>query len=101
MTTVTKDSTIYVLDPTAPGKVSDASLAQGVAGLEGLRWGVLNNQKLNADVVLDVIRDAMVRRHQVQSWQTWEKQIQSAAAPESTIADLCRSVDVLVHGVGD
>lgn len=98
---MTKTGTTYLLDPTAPGKISDASLANGVGGLDGLRWGLLSNQKLNADTVLDTIRQAVHARHPVAEWRTWAKQIQSAASPESTIAEICQSVDVLIHGVGD
>ncbi len=93
--------TVYLLDPTADGKVSSASLALGARGLEGLRWGLLNNQKPNAGAVLEVIRAAIEGRHHVADLRLWAKRIQSAAMPEAMLDEIVRSRDVLVHGVGD
>lgn len=93
--------TVYLLDPTADGKVSSASLAPGARGLEGLRWGLLNNQKPNAGTVLEVIRAAIEARYRVADLRLWAKRIQSAAMPSGMLDEIAGSRDVLVHGVGD
>ncbi len=93
--------TVYLLDPTADGRVSSASLAAGARGLEGLRWGLLNNQKPNAGSVLDVIRSTIEGRHHVSEQRLWAKRIQSAAMPADVLDEIVRSCDVLIHGVGD
>ncbi|MBI2911355.1 MAG: hypothetical protein HYY05_04375 [Chloroflexi bacterium] len=93
--------TVYLLDPTADGKVSSASLAPGARGLEGLRWGLLNNQKPNAGAVLEVIRAVIEGRYSGADVRLWAKRVQSAAMPAEMLQEIVRSRDVLIHGVGD
>lgn len=92
---------VYLLDPTGEGGIAESGLAPGVPSLEGLRWGLLDNQKVNAGTVLEVIREAVEARHRVAEVRRWAKRIQSAAAPESMLDEIARSCDVVVHGVGD
>lgn len=90
-----------LLNPTAAGRGSSASLAPGLDTLRGKTLGILSNQKVNADEVLDAIAAAIQRKHGIARVIKRAKRIQSQAAPPDVMDDLVNLCDAVIHGVGD
>lgn len=90
-----------LLIPTASGKSLAVPLAARLRTLEGKTLGILSNQKVNADELLESLAAELQLRHQVRVIIKRTKQIQSQAAPEVVLNDLVSSCDAVIHGVGD
>ncbi len=90
-----------LLIPTASGKLLTVPLAARLRTLEGKTLGILSNQKVNADELLESLAAELQLRHQVRVIIKRSKQIQSQAAPLVVMRDLVSSCDAVIHGVGD
>ena len=94
-------ATYIMLKPTAAGRILSASLAPGLDTLHGKTVGILSNQKVNADEVLEALGVAMQQRYNIARIIKRTKQIQSQPAPSDLMDDLVNSCDAVIHGVGD
>ncbi|MBI2358573.1 MAG: hypothetical protein HYV04_06650 [Deltaproteobacteria bacterium] len=94
-------TTYIMLKPTAGASTLTASLAPGLDTLHGKTVGVLSNQKVNADEVLEALVAAIQQRYKVARTIKRVKQIQSQPAPSDVMNDLVNSCDAVIHGVGD
>ena len=94
-------ATYTMLKPTAVGRTKRASLAPGLDSLHGKTVGILSNQKINADEVLEAILAAMQEKYRIARVIKRTKQIQSQPAPSEVMDDLVNLCDAVVHGVGD
>lgn len=92
---------IEVLSPAAVAGSAAMPLAPGVASLRGKTVGVLSNQKINADEVLDGLTAQLKARHGVREVVKRVKRIQSQGAPVETLDDLAKQCDIVITGVGD
>ncbi len=63
--------------------------------------GVLSNQKLKADEVLDELVKNLEQDYQLQIVTRHKKLIQSKACPKEIIEDLAAQCDAVIVGVGD
>lgn len=90
-----------MLKPTAAGRTLRASLAPGLDTLQGKTIGILSNQKVNADAVLEAIGAAIQQKFNIARVIKRTKRIQSQPAPRDLMDDLVSSFDAIVHGVGD
>jgi hypothetical protein len=94
-------ATYVMLKPTAPGGILRATLASGLDTLEGKTIGILSNQKVNADEVLDALVAAIQKKYKIAGVIKRAKRIQSQTAPADLMNDLVNSSDAVIHGVGD
>ena len=94
-------ATYTMLKPTAVGRTKRASLAPGLDTLHGKTVGILSNQKVNADEVLEAILVAMQEKYKIARVIKRTKRIQSQPAPSEVMNDLVNLCDAVVHGVGD
>ncbi len=94
-------ATYTMLKPTAVGRTKRASLAPGLDSLHGKTVGILSNQKINADEVLEAILAAMQEKYRIARVVKRTKRIQSQPAPSEVMNDLVNLCDAVVHGVGD
>ena len=94
-------ATYTMLKPTAVGRTKRASLAPGLDTLHGKTVGILSNQKVNADEVLEAILVAMQEKYKIARVIKRTKRIQSQPAPSEVMDDLVDLCDAVVHGVGD
>jgi len=94
-------ATYIMLKPTAVGRTIRASLAPGLDTLHGKTVGILSNQKINADEVLEAILAAMQEKYRIARVIKRTKQIQSQPAPSEVMDDLVNLCNAVVHGVGD
>jgi hypothetical protein len=94
-------ATYVMLKPTAPGGALRASLAPGLDTLDGKTIGILSNQKVNADEVLDALVAAIQQKYKIAGVIKRAKRIQSQTAPADVMHDLVNLTDAVIHGVGD
>jgi len=94
-------TTYVMLKPTAPGGSLRATLAPGLDTLEGKRIGILSNQKVNADAVLDALVSNIQEKYKIAGVVKRVKRIQSQTAPAELMNDLVTLSDAVIHGVGD
>jgi hypothetical protein len=75
--------------------------APPLASLEGLRIGLLENGKLNADEMLREVAALFVERHGCTIRTVASKRNASAPAPATTLVQVAQEVDFLITGLGD
>jgi hypothetical protein len=75
--------------------------APPLGSLEGLRIGLLENGKLNADEMLREVAALFVERHGCAIRTVASKKNASAPAPAATLTKVAQEVDFLVTGLGD
>jgi len=69
--------------------------------LEGMRIGVLENGKLNAEEMLNEFAQLFVQRHGCVVRTLASKSNASAPAPSNTLVKVAQEVDFLITGLGD
>jgi hypothetical protein len=93
-----------IIDPTAGLRTEAAALPADAArpdGFSGLRIGLLENTKHNADHILSALGDALAERHDVGALVHRTKPVFAMPLPEDLVEELIRECDVVVIGVGD
>jgi hypothetical protein len=75
--------------------------APALAAIDGLRIGVLENGKLNAEEMLNELATLFVERNACTVRTVASKSNASAPAPSNTLAQVAQEVDFLSTGLGD
>ncbi|QQS11324.1 MAG: hypothetical protein IPK81_17300 [Rhodospirillales bacterium] len=75
--------------------------APALAKIDGMRIGILENGKLNAEEMLNEVAALFVERHGCAVRTLASKRNASAPAPGSTLTSLAQEVDFLLTGLGD
>ena len=75
--------------------------APALGSLEGLRIGILENGKLNAEEMLNEVAALFVRHHGCTVRTLASKKNASAPAPSNTLVQVAQEVDFLITGLGD
>ena len=75
--------------------------APALAKIDGLRIGVLENGKLNAEEMLNELAQLFVQRHGCTVRSLASKKNASAPAPSNTLTTVAQEVDFLITGLGD
>jgi len=88
-----------VLSPLGSTPDAVKPLARRRPSLAGLRIGVLDNSKPNADVLLDGVADALAARAGGATIRRWTKPGSSRAA--TMIEEIVASADVVLTGTAD
>ena len=76
-------------------------LAPGLDTLSGKSVGILSNQKINADAVLERLAAELGKRFGLGTVVKHVKTIQSQEAPAQILNDLAERSDFVISGVGD
>ena len=94
-------NTIPVYD--SRGVVETAPLATSprVKKLEGLRLGLLDNTKWNANKLLRGVRDRLAQKHAFGAVNYYRKESFSLAAAPELIAEIAASNDIVITAIGD
>jgi hypothetical protein len=92
---------IVVVDPAAEDTVQRSALAPRLASLEGMRIGMIDNAKHNADTTLAEMQALLRERYGVKAFEYYRKRNASVPTPPDVLADLVSKCDALVHGVAD
>jgi len=86
--------------PTSSGPKRKSFRAPPLANLEGLRIGILENGKLNAEEMLREVGALFVERHGCSIRPIYSKSNASAPAPANTLVKAAQDVDFLITGLG-
>ncbi|MBI4319945.1 MAG: hypothetical protein HY675_15760 [Chloroflexi bacterium] len=92
-------SSLRLLSPVGISQLRDVALAPGRRDLKGLRLGILDNGKPNADVVLDQAATYLEEKFGLIRSVTRRKT--NAALATEFIDEFAEQCDVAVVGVGD
>ena len=87
--------------PTSTKPKRKAVRAQALASIDGLRLGILENGKLNAEEMLNEVAQLFVQRNGCIIQSLASKRNASAPAPGNTLVKLAPEVDFLLTGLGD
>ena len=72
-----------------------------LASIDGLRIGILENGKLNAEEMLNEVAQLFVQRNGCTIRTLASKSNASAPAPGNTLVNVAQEVDFLITGLGD
>jgi|TARA_B110000495_G_C22915544_1_gene534753 hypothetical protein len=101
MTTNANENTFRILDPTAPQSIATDGMAERPESLQGLRVGLLRNDKLNSEPLLDAIYDVLAERFDVATAYKINKGDASRPAEPDLLGDFSNEVDVALLANGD
>ena len=90
-----------IFDPTAAPVARAVQLAPRPAELRGLRLGLVENTKFNADTLLLKLADRLRERYGITMTHVARKRSPSHEVDERAIAALKERSDVVVSGIGD
>ncbi len=90
-----------LFDPTAPPVARAPVRAPRPARFAGLRVGLVENTKFNADTLLRKLAERLSREHGMTAAPMARKRSASHAVDGATIAALKRQADFVVSGIGD
>ena len=92
---------IFLVAPDAPLE-QVAELKSGrTLGNAGIRLGVLDNSKGNADHLLNMIIEGVKREFQVDSVVMTRKPFSSKPAPDAVLDQLAKEADLVVSAMAD
>ncbi len=92
---------VELLDPTTGVASQTIAYVDRPASLEGKRVGLIENTKFNSDRLLAKIGDILKSEYGVAEWRMYRKHNASVPAHEELIAEIRKSCDAIVAGIGD
>jgi len=92
---------IAVYDPRGEVRAEERALAARVRSLDGLRLGILDNTKWNANKLLRSVRDQLQARHPMASVNYYRKESFSRFADPKLIEQIRAENDVVFTAIGD
>jgi hypothetical protein len=91
---------ITVLNPTGRSDAQPLHAARRLTSLDGALIGILDNRKVNADSILQLVAQRLQEQHGVREIIWRRKHNFSAPAPAEMLAELS-ACDAIITGVGD
>jgi hypothetical protein len=92
---------IFIVAPDAPLEETEQLKADRTLGSGGIRLGVLDNSKGNADHLLNMIVDGVKKEFNVESVVYKRKPASSAPATEQILDELANEADLVVSAMAD
>ena len=92
---------IFIVAPDAPAGPTDQLKPQRGIGRGGIRLGVLDNSKANADHLLKLIVEGVKKDFKVDSVVYKRKPASSAGATPQILDELAREADLVVSAMAD
>ena len=93
--------TIPVYDPRGVVDAAPLATSPRVKKLHGLRLGLLDNTKWNANKLLRGVRDRLTQKHAFGAVNYYRKETFSRAATPELLAEIAASNDIVITAVGD
>ena len=90
-----------VYDPRGVMETTPMTTAPRVQKLEGLRLGLLDNTKWNANRLLRGVRDRLAEKHGFSVVNYYRKESFSLNATPALIAEIAANNDIVVTAIGD
>jgi hypothetical protein len=92
---------LRILDPTVGPDAVAAALAPRLATLDGMVLGLLANGKVNADHLLDRVREGLQARFRLRDVVTAVKSTATRPAPPELLRQLAGRCHAVVTAIGD
>ena len=92
---------VPVYDPRGVVAADVRPIAPRIGGLEGLRLGILDNTKWNANKLLRQLRDELQSKHEFRSVNYYRKESFSRFADPALIERIRAENDIAVTAIGD
>ena len=92
---------IFIVVPEAPLEEPAKLEARRTLGSGGIRLGVLDNSKGNADHLLDMIVEGVKQEFKVDSVVMKRKPTSSRPATDEVLDDLAKEADIVVSAMAD
>ena len=92
---------MQLYSPLATTPKRKAFRAPALGKIDGLRIGILENGKLNAEEMLNEVAALFVQRHGCTVVKLASKKNASAPAPANTLTQVAPEIDFLITGLGD
>jgi hypothetical protein len=92
---------IELLDPTTEAVAQSIAYTARPDSLEGKRVALIENTKFNSDRILEKIGQILKEEYGVRDVQMFRKKNASVPAHDEIIAEVTKSCDVMVAGIGD
>lgn len=90
-----------VYDPRGSVNAKERSPAPRLARLKGMRLGILDNTKWNANKLLRELRDALASRHAPAAVNYYRKESFSKFAAPALLREIAGANDAVVTAIGD
>ena len=94
-------SNFPVYDPRGVVDTAPLATAPRVKKLEGLRLGLLDNTKWNANKLLRGVRDRLVQKHMFSAVNYYRKESFSRSAAPELLAEIAANNDLVITAIGD
>lgn len=88
-------------DPRGVVDASPVAAAPRVKALTGLRVGLLDNTKWNANKLLRGVRDRLAQKHGFSAVNYYRKESFSLAATPALLREITASNDIVITAIGD
>ena len=92
---------IPVYDPRGVVEAAPLATAPRVRKLDGLRLGLLDNTKWNANKLLRGVRERLATEHAFRAVNYYRKESFSLAAAPALIAEIAADNDLVITAIGD
>ena len=92
---------IFIVAPNAPMEATEHLKSGRTLGSAGIRLGVLDNSKSNADHLLKLIVEGVKKEYQVDSVVIKRKPASSRPATEEMLDELAKEADLVISAMAD
>jgi hypothetical protein len=93
--------TIPVYDPRGVVEAAPLAMSPRVKKLQGLRLGLLDNTKWNANKLLRGVRDRLAQKHAFGAVNYYRKESFARAATPELLAEIAAQNDIVLTAIGD
>ena len=93
--------TIPVYDPRGIVEATPLAISPRVKKLEGLRLGLLDNTKWNANKLLRGVRDRLAQKHGFGAVNYYRKESFALGAAPELLAEIAAKNDIVLTAIGD
>jgi hypothetical protein len=93
--------TVAVYDPRGVVEAAPLAISPRVKRLDGLRLGLLDNTKWNANKLLRGVRDRLAQKHAFDAVNYYRKESFSRAATPELLAQIAAENDIVLTAIGD
>ena len=92
---------LTILEPTTDPEPVAVSIAARPDTLDGMVLCLLDNSKLNADRILELVAGELAKRYNLSGVVTKRKSNLSQRAPQDMLDEIAEECDAAIVGVGD
>jgi len=95
------NKSVPVYDPRGAVEAVPLAISPRVKKLDGLRLGLLDNTKWNANKLLRGLRDRLARKHALGAMNYYRKESFAAAATPELVDRIVAENDIVLTAIGD